>query len=157
MEGREGGRKEGSRPEGKKPFNSSEICLIWEKNIEIRINYTVPCFLMDKTVYPHNRDENMMTAKEFTLFLKDPANFMDIWDITGWGQQFYSLCMLLACILLHFQVLATGEKVSTCFPLKLNVEAYYKWRKISRRWTLSKKSHNVVMLQVNIKSSYLPS
>lgn len=38
---------------------------------------------MDKTVYPHNRDENMMTAKEFTLFLKDPANFMDIWDITG--------------------------------------------------------------------------
>ena len=53
------------------------------KNIEIRINYTVPCFLIDKTVYPHNRDENMMTAKEFTLFLKDPANFMDIWDITG--------------------------------------------------------------------------
>lgn len=52
------------------------------KNIEIRINYTVPCFLMEKTVYPQNRDENMMTAKKFTLFLKDPPDIMDIWNIT---------------------------------------------------------------------------
>ena len=81
-DGGEGGRKDQDL-KGKKAIQFFRNLPYMRKNIEIRINSTVPCFLIDKTVYPHNRDENMMTAKEFTLFLKDPANFMDIWDITG--------------------------------------------------------------------------
>ena len=78
MEGREGGRKEGERSEEKKAIQFFRNLPYMRKNIEIRINYTVPCFLMEKTVYPHNRDESMITAKKFTLFLKDPPDFMDI-------------------------------------------------------------------------------
>lgn len=72
----------GGREEGRKEKDLKKKKAIWffrnlpymRKNIEIRINYTVPCFLMEKTVYPQNRDENMMTAKKFTLFLKDPPD-----------------------------------------------------------------------------------
>lgn len=110
MEGREGGRKEGERSEEKKAIWFFRNLPYMRKNIEIRINYTVPCFLMEKTVYPQNRDENMMTAKKFTLFLKDPPDIMDIWNITVWGQQFYSLRMLLTCILLHIQVFSNWWK-----------------------------------------------
>lgn len=103
--GREEGRKEKDLKK-KKAIRFLRNLPYMRKNIEIRINYTVPCFLMEKTVYPHNRDENMITAKKFTLFLKDPPDFM---DITVWGQ-FYSLHMLLACILLHFQVFSNWWK-----------------------------------------------
>lgn len=134
MEGRR--RKEGRRRSEKKAIwffrNLPYMKKYWDKN-----KITVPCFLMEKTVYPQNRDWKYDDSKRNSLFLKDPPDIMDIWNITVWGQQFYA-----SYTDLHFVAYSSLQQLVKGFHVfllnwmwKLNTSE----EKFPGRWTLSKK------------------